>query len=41
MHLVKHTTAINGVVLVGNFSVVAYMVVRLWRRRKQVAGISV
>ena len=34
-HLLAHTTAINGVVLVGNLAVVAYMVVRLWRRRNQ------
>lgn len=34
-HLAAHTTAINGLVLVGNIVVVAYMVVRLWRRRKQ------
>lgn len=40
-HFVKHTTAINGIVLIGNVSVVAYMVVRLWRRRNQDAGISV
>ncbi len=40
-HLVKHTTAINGIVLIGNVLVVAYMVVRLWRRRNQDAGISV
>lgn len=33
-HLVSHTTAINGLVLVGNIAVVAYMVVRLRRRRK-------
>lgn len=39
-HLLAHTTAINGVVLVGNLAVVAYMVVRLWRRRKQDAGSS-
>lgn len=32
-HLLAHTTAINGLVLVGNVVVVAYMVVRLWRRR--------
>lgn len=40
-HLVQHTTAINGIVLIGNVLVVAYMVVRLWRRRNQDAGISV
>jgi uncharacterized membrane protein (DUF2068 family) len=34
-HLAAHTTAINGLVLVGNLAVVAYMVVRLWHRRKQ------
>jgi uncharacterized membrane protein (DUF2068 family) len=32
-HLVQHTTAINGMVLIGNVVVVAYMVLRLWRRR--------
>ena len=35
-HLVQHTTAINSMVLVGNVIVVAYMALRLWRRR--VAG---
>lgn len=40
-HLVKHTTAINGVVLIGNALVVAFMVVMLWRRKNQDAGISV
>ena len=34
-HLVAHTTVINGVVLAGNIAVVAYMVVRLRRRRGQ------
>ena len=34
-HLAAHTTAINGLVLVGNLAVVTYMVNRLWRRRKQ------
>jgi uncharacterized membrane protein (DUF2068 family) len=34
-HLAKHTTVINGLVLVGNLAVVAYMVVRLRRRRNQ------
>jgi len=34
-HLAAHTTAINGLVLTGNLAVVAYMVARLWRRRKQ------
>lgn len=33
-HLVKHPTAINGVVLVGNISVVAFMALRLSQRRK-------
>jgi uncharacterized membrane protein (DUF2068 family) len=32
-HLAQHTTAINGMVLIGNVTVVAYMVHRLWRRR--------
>ncbi len=39
-HLVTHTTVINGLVLVGNVVVVAYMVIRLWRRKKQVAEIA-
>lgn len=34
-HLVQHTTVINGIVLIGNIAVVAYMVVRLRRRRNQ------
>jgi uncharacterized membrane protein (DUF2068 family) len=33
-HLVQHTTVINGIVLIGNVAVVAYMVLRLWRRNK-------
>jgi uncharacterized membrane protein (DUF2068 family) len=33
-HLIQHTTVINGMVLTGNVVVVAYMVLRLWRRRK-------
>jgi uncharacterized membrane protein (DUF2068 family) len=32
-HLVQHTTTINGVLLVGNLMVVAYMLHRLWRRK--------
>ena len=32
-HLVQHTTAINALVLAGNLLVVAYMALRLWRRR--------
>lgn len=32
-HLLTHTTAINAIVLIGNVAVVAYMVVRLRRRR--------
>jgi uncharacterized membrane protein (DUF2068 family) len=32
-HLVQHATAINAMVLVGNEAVVAYMALRLWRRR--------
>ena len=32
-HLLAHTTVINGMVLTGNIAVVAYMVVRLRRRR--------
>ena len=34
-HLMAHTTVINGIVLAGNIAVVAYMVVRLRRRRGQ------
>jgi uncharacterized membrane protein (DUF2068 family) len=34
-HLMAHTTVINGMVLTGNIAVVAYMVVRLRRRRGQ------
>lgn len=33
-HLWAHTTVINAIVLAGNVGVVAYMVARLWRRRK-------
>lgn len=40
-HLVQHTTVINAIVLIGNVSVIAYLVVRLRRRRNQVTGISV
>lgn len=32
-HLLQHATIINGVVLVGNVAVVAYMMLRLWQRR--------
>jgi uncharacterized membrane protein (DUF2068 family) len=39
-HLVQHTTVINGLVLVGNVGVVSYMVIRLWRRKKQVTVVS-
>jgi uncharacterized membrane protein (DUF2068 family) len=39
-HLVAHTTAINGLVLVGNVAVVAYMVIRLRRRKHQGATAS-
>ena len=39
-HLAAHTTAINGLVLVGNVAVVAYMVVRLRRRRNETAEAS-
>ena len=35
-HLVHHTTVINGIVLVGNVGVVAYMVLRIWQRRRAV-----
>jgi uncharacterized membrane protein (DUF2068 family) len=34
-HLVQHTTVINGLVLIGNVVVVAYMVHRLWRRKNR------
>jgi uncharacterized membrane protein (DUF2068 family) len=34
-HLMHHTTVINAMVLMGNLAVVAYMVVRLLRRRGQ------
>jgi uncharacterized membrane protein (DUF2068 family) len=40
-HLMEHTTAINGLVLGGNVAVVAYMVVRLWRRRNQSAAVAI
>jgi uncharacterized membrane protein (DUF2068 family) len=39
-HLVNHPTVINGVVLVGNVGVVAYMALRLWQRRKSDATTS-
>lgn len=34
-HLLQHTTAINGIVLLGNVAVVAFMVARLRQRRNQ------
>ncbi len=34
-HLMQHATAINAAVLTGNVAVVAYMVFRLWQRKKQ------
>ena len=34
-HLTQHPTTINGMVLIGNVTVVAYMVVRLRRRKNQ------
>jgi uncharacterized membrane protein (DUF2068 family) len=37
-HMVARTTFINGMVLTGNMAVVAYMVVRLRRRRSQSAA---
>lgn len=40
-HLVQHTTVINGMVLIGNVGVVAYMVIRLWRRKNQVTVVAV
>lgn len=40
-HLVQHTTVINGMVLFGNVGVVAYMVIRLWRRKNQDAVAAV
>ena len=39
-HLLAHTTAINAIVLIGNIVVVAYMVVRLWRRTTQKASLA-
>lgn len=39
-HLLQHSTATNTLVLVGNAAVVAYMVVRLWQRRKPPAGLA-
>ena len=39
-HLVAHTTFTNGMVLAGNIAVVAYMVVRLWRRRNQTTPVA-
>lgn len=40
-HLVQHTTVINGMVLIGNVGVVAYVAIRLWRRKSQVTGVVV
>ena len=37
-HLLQHTTAINGIVLTGNIAVVAFMVVRLLQRKRQIAA---
>lgn len=37
-HLAHSTTLVNAAVLVGNVAVVAYMVVRLWRRRNPIQG---
>jgi uncharacterized membrane protein (DUF2068 family) len=37
-HMLARTTVINGIVLTGNMAVVAYMVVRLRRRRSQSAA---
>lgn len=34
-HLLQHTTVINGIVLLGNVAVVAFMVARLRRRKNQ------
>ena len=34
-HLMAHTTVINGMVLIGNVAVVAFMVARLWRRKQE------
>lgn len=39
-HVLQHSTATNTLVLVGNAAVVAYMVVRLWQRRKPPAGLA-
>ena len=40
-HLVKHLTVINNLVLIGNVGVVAYMVIRLWRRKNQASVLAV
>ena len=40
-HLVQHTTVINSIVLIGNIGVVAYMAIRLWRRRNQVTVVVI
>ena len=37
-HLWHHTSAVNASVLLANVVVVAYMVLRLWRRRAQAAA---
>ena len=37
-HLGGHPSAINAAVLLGNMAVVAYLVWRLWQRRKTAAG---
>ena len=39
-HLLRHTTLINGVVLLGNLAVVAFMVLRLHQRRRQAQPLS-
>lgn len=40
-HLVQHSTVINGLVLIENVGVVAYVVIRLWQRTKQVTEVAV
>lgn len=40
-HLVQQTTVINSMVIIGNIGVVAYMAIRLWRRRNQVTVVAI
>ena len=41
MHLLQHTTVINGMVLLGNGAVVVFMVTKLRRRKNQAADAPV